>query len=217
MSMRQILRDLTVLSGCANAQFDTSATPDTPFALFVDWLQHAIAYPVAEPHAMTLSTADAEGRVNSRVLILKDVDASGWYFAHSKASPKGLEIQANANVALAFYWQPLARQIRIRGVAQPMDEATNRHDFLSRSAGARALAIVGKQSDPLVSESDIDEHRRAQLSRLESDPELVSANWTVYRVVADSVEFWQGDPERNHKRLRYRRSGDRFEKERLWP
>lgn len=135
---RQRLRDLKALEGPFDP-VDFSAVGDSPQALFLDWLDEAIAAGIAEPHAMTLSTVDAEGHPDARMLILKNVDDRGWHFAISAASPKGRQIEANPAVALTFYWQNLGRQVRIRGRAVALDAAECAQDFLARSVDARAM------------------------------------------------------------------------------
>jgi pyridoxamine 5'-phosphate oxidase len=215
--MRKVLRALPVLTGSTNMNFDPEKSPQDPIVLFKQWLDDAIQANLSEPHVMTISTIDIQGYPDSRVLILKDIDAAGWYFAISKKSPKGVAIANNNRVALSFYWQAFARQVRVRGVASELSQALNERDFLSRSPEARAMALVAKQSDVLQPYEDIDELRQAQLLKVNSDPNLVSENWRVYCVSPENVEFWQGDSTRKHIRLRYERSEKGFEKSRLWP
>src|SRR6202012_4038362 len=94
------------------------AAPEDPVTLFLGWLGAAVRDEVPGPHAMTLATADGAGRVSSRVLICKDVDAAGrWYFASSTESGKGRDLAANPHAAASFWWLQQGRQIRIRGVA----------------------------------------------------------------------------------------------------
>lgn len=166
---------------------------------------------------MTLSTVDAEGRPDARVLILKNIDDHGWHFAITRSSPKGHQIAHTSNVALAFYWPALGRQVRIRGSAHDMGPQVQAADFLARPCGSRAAALLGRQSDVLVSERELEEGLLEQLKRLEENPQLVSPHWAVYAVRPDTIEFWQGDELRRHTRLRYQRNGSAWTTERLWP
>jgi pyridoxamine 5'-phosphate oxidase len=103
-AVRELLRAMPVFSSELPA-FDAGAAPDDPVTLFADWLTLAISSKVPEPHAMALSTVNDHGKPSSRVLICKDVDATGrWYFASSSASRKGRELEANPCAALMFYW-----------------------------------------------------------------------------------------------------------------
>ncbi len=217
--IRSVLRNLPTLVGCEKSEFNYDNTPEHPVDLFLQWLNQAIDDNVPEAHLVTLTTVDHQGMPDARALILKDLDHDGWYFAISNASPKGQAIIANPNVSLLFYWSPFCRQIRIQGKAVAMDAEVNKNDFLSRSEGARALALAAKQSSPLTDESDIDNVVSENLEAIKQDPSLVSPYWTVYRVEPQRVEFWQGDRKRRHKRLRYETTEEKgiFSKTKLWP
>ncbi|MEU7636678.1 pyridoxal 5'-phosphate synthase [Streptomyces sp. NPDC039016] len=214
--LRRLLRDLPVFGG-ELPLFDPAATPDDPVELFTAWLLGAIRAQVPEPHAMTLATADADGTPSARTLILKDFDAAGWRFAAHDGSVKGRELAARPYAALAFYWQPLARQVRVRGPVVRESAERSAADFLARSAGARAEALLGRQSRPLASLAERDTALAGAAERLAGDPGLVPSEWTLHTVLAESVEFWQGAKDRNHTRLVYRRTGTTWRKELLWP
>ena len=114
MTVRDLLRGLPVFDRPLPA-FDTESVPGEPSALFLSWLHEAIDAGVSEPHAMTLSTVDADGRPDARVLILKDVDADGWQFATAATSAKGAQLAASTHAALSFHWREQGRQVRVRG------------------------------------------------------------------------------------------------------
>jgi pyridoxamine 5'-phosphate oxidase len=166
---------------------------------------------------MTLSTVDAEGLPDARVLILKDVDAESWTFATTRNGPKGLQIAANPNVALTFYWPLLGRQVRVRGKAQDLGPTVGATDFRARARDARAVALMDRQSEALDRPAQIDEAFQRQRARLDADPSLVSANWAAYAVTAHAVEFWKGSEDRRHWRLKFTREGAGWSKKRLWP
>lgn len=90
-------------------------------------------------------------------------------------------------------------------------------DFLARPHGSRAGALLGRQSDVLASDRELEAGLAMQLARLEDDPQLDSPQWAVYAIRPDLVEFWQGHEQRRHVRLRYRRDGAGWTTERLWP
>jgi pyridoxamine 5'-phosphate oxidase len=216
VDMKQQLRALKSLAG-PFPPFDPEAAPDEPDTLFVTWLQNAIDANVMEPHAMTLSTVDEEGRPDARVLILKNLDERGWYFATTTSGPKGRQLKANPNVALTFYWAELGRQIRIRGTAVNAGSAERDADFLARPIGSRAAALLARQSEVLHSSPDLEAETARARQRLADDPGLIAENWAVFCVVPRDVEFFQGDAERRHQRLAYRRAGPDWVRERLWP
>lgn len=212
---RRRLRELPSLAGPL-WPFDPGRAPPEPQTLFLDWLSFAIDAGLREPHAMTLSTVDADGCPDARVLILKDVDAAGWCFAADAGSPKGRQLAANPNVALTFYWPRLGRQVRVRGAAGPAPRARSAADFLARSASARAMAALGRQSRPLGTDGELEARFGAELLRQEAEA-AISDGWTLYVVAPASVEFWQGRSDRRHVRLRYVRSAGQWQSQRLWP
>ncbi|MEU4639103.1 pyridoxal 5'-phosphate synthase [Micromonospora sp. NPDC023814] len=216
MTMRTLLRGLPVLAHDMPS-FDPAAAPADPSALFVEWMAGAINAGVDEPHAMTVSTVDADGMPDARVLILKDLDEDGWHFATSSASAKGLQLAANPRTALSFHWRELGRQVRVRGMATVADPAVSRADFLARPQGSRVASLAGRQSDLLTEPAELDRELDRVRERLAAAPDLVAGTHTVYTVAPHSVEFWQADAERRHVRLRYRRAGGEWERELLWP
>jgi pyridoxamine 5'-phosphate oxidase len=216
-TMRSMLRALPSLTAQPPA-FDPTAAPDDPAALFADWLSAAIEHPVPEPHAMTLSTFDGDGGPDARVLVLKDLDEEGWWFATSSESPKGRQLSARPHAALTFYWPALGRQVRVRGPVVRGSQERSATDFRARGAGARAVALASRVSEPLAEEAFLDDAVREARSTLTDVPDLVAPTWQTYAVVAQQVEFWQADPDRRHTRLQYERTDtDRWARRRLWP
>lgn len=215
-TVREVLRSLDVFAG-ELPQFRPEETPGTPQELFTKWLTEAIAAGVREPHAMTLSTAGQDGTPSARVLLLKDVGPAGWSFAAHAASPKGRDLAATPAAALTFYWPQQARQVRLRGAVAPESPELSAQDFLARSLGSRAEALVGMQSHPLDDLKSVLAATEGSLARLEREPDLVAPEWTLYTLAPHSVEFWQGDKQRKHTRLTYLESTDGWDKQLLWP
>ena len=213
---QKLLRTLKSLAGPFPA-FSPADSPDDPRVQFVDWMETAIAAEIPEPHAMTLSTVDEHGTPDARVLILKNIDADGWHFAISTASPKGRQIAAHPKAALTFYWQKLGRQVRIRGTAINLGPAAGTADFLARPEGSRAAALMERQSDVLDSPSDLESALADSWKKLQERPDKVAPSWAAYALHAEQVEFWQADTNRRHTRLRYTRTHDGWSKDCLWP
>ena len=214
--LRQLLRDLEVFAGQLPL-FDPLVAPDTPAELFKEWLLGALEAGVREPHAMTVSTAGADGNPTARTLILKGVGPDGWRFASDGGSVKARDLAQRPFAALTFYWSPLARQVRVRGPVVAAGEEDSAADFLARSTGARAEALVGRQSQPLADLAERDAAVKESLERLEDEPDLVAPGWALHTVRPESIEFWQGDKERRHTRLVYVREGEGWRKQLLWP
>ena len=214
--LRTYLRSLPVFAGDLPV-FDPADAPDRPDVLFRSWLVTAVQAGVREPHAMTMSTVGADGVPSARVLIVKDVDDTGWQFAAHDASPKGRDLLARPAAALTFYWPAQARQVRVRGPVVPEPAERSAADFLARPPGSRAEASLGRQSQILHDPRDLEAATRQALRRIEEEPALVVPEWTLYSLRAAEVEFWQGDARRKHIRLRYTRTGATWQRDALWP
>ncbi len=197
--------------------FDTDVAPEHPAELFLSWLAAAIDDGVRGPHAMTLSTVDADARPSSRVLILKGVDDGRWQFATSRGSRKGAELRANPWAAAVFHWPELGRQVRLRGRVLDAGPEAAARDFLARPPGSRAESMSGNQSRTLDRPDDLDAAFDDAQARLEAEPGLVPDHWVLYQLVPDEVEFWQGDRDRRHIRLLYELEDSRWARRRLWP
>ncbi len=136
-----------------------------------------------------------------------------------RAEREGDAAGGNSAAALTFYWPQLARQVRVRGRVTPGSAELNAADFASRGVGEKAVALASRGSQPLV-----DGETRAQavaLARRQLDerPDLVSSTWSTYVLAADTVEFWQADPDRQHVRVRFSRdvSAAAWTQTLLWP
>lgn len=201
--MRDLLRGLPVFDTDLPV-FDPLAVLAHPVDLFRAWLEEAIAAGAPEPHAVTVSTVDADGVPDARVLILKDVDHDAFSIASTTSGALGVQLDRHPVASLSSYWPSRGRQIRVRGVVEPADPSVTAADFLARSPDARAKVLAGSTAP-----AALDEARRL----LERDPDLVAPSWQVYRLVPRSVEFFQATVSRHHVRLRYRREGASWARE----
>lgn len=186
--------------------FDPSALPDDPVQMFTEWFCAAVDGEVIEPHAATLSTVDEQGGPDARVLVLKDMTGDGsWTFASSVTSAKGRQLAVHPVAALTFFWPAQARSIRLRGPVAGQPEEVRRADFTARSTSAKAIALAGAQSEPVVDEAALDAAIADGAARLADDPDVVAEGWRVWGVRSDRIEFWPGHPSRRHVRVQYRR------------
>jgi pyridoxamine 5'-phosphate oxidase len=199
------------------AAFDPDTAPPTPLPLFTEWFADAVAAGQPEPHTMSLATVDEAGLPDVRIVMLHGADADGWAFATHRTSRKGRALTAQPHAALAFYWPVLGRQIRLRGPVTAAPSAESQADLHARSTGALAAALTGHQSDDLPSLDELRRASKAAWDRAHANPSEPSPTWTLYRLHPDSVEFFQGDPDRRHVRLEYRNTGTGWSRGLLWP
>jgi pyridoxamine 5'-phosphate oxidase len=195
----------------------TDTRPESePLDRFRGWLAEAEATELCEPHAVTLSTVDTRGHPSSRVVLLKHADERGFVFYTNLESRKGRELAGHPRAALCFYWDPLKKQVRVRGpVEQVSDEEADAY-FASRTRESQLGAWASDQSRPLGSREAL-ERRFAELS--EEYPDVVPRppHWSGFRVVPIEVELWQSAPHRLHVREQYAREGDGWRYTLLFP
>lgn len=188
-----------------------------PIGLFTQWLAEAGAHEINDPNAMTLSTLDAEGLPDARIVLLKDVDARGFTFYSNRESAKGQELAAHPVAALTFHWKTLRRQVRVRGTVQPVTAQEADAYFASRARESRIGTWASDQSRHLASRQALETAVARETARFEGTDVPRPERWSGWRVTPTTVEFWRDRPFRLHDRLRFTRDGDAWTRERLWP
>lgn len=151
------------------------------------------------------------------MLIVKAVDAAGWHFAVSSVSQKGRDLAAHPSAALTFYWPALVRQVRVVGAVVSDGAAASAEDFRARPMGSRAMALTLRQSQPLDDVNELDAEIAKAHRKLSDEPDLVPDEWISYAVRPNEVEFWEGSPDRRHRRLAYYRAEGGWDRSQLWP
>lgn len=188
-----------------------------PISLFVDWLGDARATEPNDANAMALSTVDADGAPDSRMVLLKDVDGRGFTFYSNRESAKGRQLAGAPRAALLFHWKSLRRQVRVRGVVEPVTTAEADAYFASRARESRVGAWASDQSRPLADRATLEAAVARETARFEGVEVPRPERWSGWRLIPDTVEFWRDRPFRLHDRMRFDRDGDGWTRTRLWP
>jgi pyridoxamine 5'-phosphate oxidase len=194
---------------------ESDLAPD-PYAMFQRWYHDAMTAGVYEPNAMVVATVDADGQPSARLVLLKGFTPEGWVFFTNLGSRKGLELTANPRVALLFPWHPLERQVRVDGTATLLGRDEVATYFRTRPRGAQLGAHASHQSREVASREELDD-AWAAADAAYPDEVPVPDEWGGFRIVPETVEFWQGRPGRMHDRLVYRRDGEAWSIHRLAP
>lgn len=202
----------------ARAALDEGVMDADPLKQFHSWLDEALHAALLEPNAMTLATADRNGRPSARVVLLKGADDRGFVFFTDRRSRKGEELAENPRAALVFWWGELERQVRILGRVERADEVESDAYFASRPEGSRLSAWASHQSQVVEGREALERRWSEAAARYQGGVIPRPPYWGGYRVVPDEYEFWQGRSNRLHDRLHYRITGDgRWILERLSP
>ncbi len=192
--------------------------PAAPFALFERWLDEALAAELLDATAMSVATADAAGKVSVRTVLLKQWDETGFVFYTRYNSRKGLDLQTNPHAALLFHWREHSRQVQIRGRVGRLSRAENQAYFASRPRSSQIAAAVSCSRSHWGGRSELEEAMAAAERLLGGAAVPLPKAWGGYRVVAETVEFWQGRDNRLHDRLSYSAApGGRWQRTRLSP
>jgi pyridoxamine 5'-phosphate oxidase len=190
--------------------------PD-PVAQFSEWFGHATELQVHEPNAMTLATVDADGMPFQRTVLLKYFDHDGFVFFTNYGSRKAAQIAGNPRVSLLFPWITLERQVIIQGRAEKTSAAESLRYFASRPRESQIGAWVSNQSEVISSRKFLMQKLAEIRDKFQHGEIPLPSFWGGYRVVPESIEFWQGGPARIHDRFLYRRRQDGWTIERLSP
>lgn len=213
------------LGQVANLRFDHERPPfdaadlcPDPLEQFVSWLREAAEAGVLEPAAMTLATADVDGRPSARTVLLRGLDGDGFVFFTNYQSRKGRELAVNPYAAVVFRWLELGRQVTATGSVVRLDEAASDAYFAARPRGSQLAAWASAQSSVLPDRGLL-ESLHAEVARRYDGVDVPRPPfWGGLRLVPASVEFWHGRPDRLHDRLRYlRQPGGAWRIERLAP
>lgn len=177
---------------------------DDPFALTRSWLDEATAKEPNDPNAIALSTVDASGMPNARMVLLKEIADDGFLFYTNFESAKGMELDGQQKAAFVMHWKSLRRQVRVRGLVERADAESADAYYASRSLGSRIGAWASQQSRPLKSRAALVEAAAKEGLKHGTSPKRPPF-WGGYKIVPTEIEFWADGEFRLHDRFQWHR------------
>ncbi len=188
---------------------------DSPLEQLKSWLGETS---VDEPNAMCLATATKEGQPSTRTVLLKEIDERGLIFYTNYHSRKAQEIAANPSVSATFLWPDLHRQVTVEGMIEKLSREESDAYFHMRPRGAQLGAMASEvQGKTLESRTQLEEDFYALEKEYHGKEVPLPPYWGGYLIRPNRFEFWQGQPNRLHDRLAFKKEGTGWTLERLAP
>ena len=196
--------------------FSEDSVESDPISQFARWYERALETVKPLPEAVALATTTQTGHPSLRMVLLKGFDTHGFVFFTNYRSRKGRELARNARASLVFYWGDFQRQVRVDGRVTKVTARESDDYFATRPRGSQLSAWASAQSARVASRAAL-ERRFGAFARKYPGAVPRPPHWGGYRLVPDSIEFWQGREDRLHDRIVYRRGRGRWIIERLAP
>ncbi len=197
-------------------KLELSSVKSNPMHQFRDWFSEALNSQMLEPNTMHLATVGAEGKPSGRIVLLKGID-NGFLFFTNYESRKGKELEINSFASITFYWAELERQVRIEGKIEKVSAEDSEQYFHSRPKASQIGAIASPQSQVIENREVLEQKIQDLTAEYENELPPRPLNWGGYRLLPEMIEFWQGRQSRLHDRIRYTKTVENWQIERLAP
>lgn len=194
-----------------------SDLPANPLDLFERWLKQACDAKLADPTAMSVATVDEYGQPYQRIVLLKHYDEKGMVFYTNMGSRKAHHLENNPRISLLFPWHMLERQVIVLGRVEKLPALEVLKYFHSRPKDSQIGAWVSKQSSRISARGVLESKFLELKQKFQNGEVPLPSFWGGFRVVIDSVEFWQGGEHRLHDRFFYQRQDEGWQIDRLAP
>lgn len=199
------------------AGLDLADLAATPIQQWHRWYDDAVEAGVAEPNAMTVSSNDAEGQPDARVVLAREVNDEGIVFYTNYESAKGIQLASAPFASAVFAWLDLHRQVRVRGEIEVVSSEESDAYFASRPRESQIGAWASAQSQVITGREELEAAVVEVTQRFMGGDVPRPPHWGGLRIVPSTMEFWQGRPSRLHDRFRYAWAGTQWSISRLAP
>ncbi|MDY6481425.1 pyridoxamine 5'-phosphate oxidase [Acinetobacter faecalis] len=218
--MNDVIKDLSELRlSYQKGELHEGQIEQHPHEQFLNWFNHALEAQLHEPYAMSLATANAQGRPHVRTVLLRGATEAGYDFYTNYDSQKGIDLAINPYAELLFYWQEQERQIRVSGRVVKISEEESTDYYHKRPRDSQIAAHISTpQSGVIANREELQQRFQTLHDEVEGKTELAKPEfWGGYRLEPDYYEFWQGRPNRLHDRITYERIEGKWNIQRLMP